>query len=371
LLAQPTKRIGENDYIMDKLRAVLSLDDFYSANSDLSKLDKLNDYFDDFKVTLFAIPTCMPESWVETDVLARPYLQVAIHGYYHTMQECVNWSTLEAVKNITEAEESWTVKGFKAPFWIDSTGTLEACHRLGYWVAMNGEEPPYGDAPDGLKIFYHDTDIANIPEEWDKEYLKLHGHIQNVCGNGLPECFNEVKRIPRDTEFMWIDDYVKEAGGDPLKWKFRKNIPYDCYSLGMHSLYGGYLEASTIEKLWDIAKEKGGPVLQIGGGPATVVFGAAVNETVVNTVPQFQFDMSMYVNKYGMSLMSIGEPTDPETPKNIPQGFKAKILYIDVGDQNPSILRAVYQPFLMDDGVIITKSGNALQIEEKVGDKNA
>lgn len=347
------------------MRVVMGLDDFYSCNSNFKMLDELNDYFDNFKVTLFAIATCMPEDWVKTEVLSRPYLQVAIHGFFHTMHESEHWDAMTAIRNITEAEEPWTVKGFKAPFWIDSDGTLEACCRLGYWVAVNPDSPPYGRPPKGLKLFYHDVDLANIPEEWDKEYMKLHGHVQNVCSNGLPECFAEVKRIPQDTEFMWIDEYVKETGGDPLKWVFRDDIHYDCYSLGMHSLYGGSLEQPTIEKLWDLAKEKGGPVLQIGGGPATVLFGIAVDETVINTVSQFPFDMGMYVQKHGMSLVSIGEPADPETPKKIPQGFKAKILYIDVGDQNPGIIRAIYQPFLAEDGAIITRAGNALQIEER------
>ena len=342
---------------------VLSLDDFYSANHELAKLDKLNDYFDDFKVTMFAIPTCMPEDWVQMDVLTRSYMELAIHGYFHKFHECIDWDTTTAIKAIMDAEEPWTIPGFKAPFWIDSDGTLEACAKLGYWVALNPEEPPYGKVPPNLRTYYHDTDIANIPEEWEGDYLKLHGHIQNVCSNGLPECFDNILRLPKNTEFMFISDYMKETGGDSLPWAFRPDIPYDCYSLGMHSIFQGNMDIFTIEKLWDIAIEEGGPVLEIGGGVSSVIFGAATDTIIINSVLGYGFDMGDCVIKHQMKLMTIGDPTKPETVKKIPEGFKAKILYIDQGSSD--ILKMTYRNFVQNGGVIITRRDNTLQIERK------
>lgn len=346
---------------------ILSSDDFYASNHGFKHLDALNEYFDNFKITVFCIPTCLPEEWVKAEVLTRPYLKVALHGYYHTMFECQDWDTVTAVKNITEAEEAWTVKGFKPPFWIDSEGTLEACHRLGYWVAVNPDAPPYGKMPDGLKLFYHDTDIHQIPEEWDKKYLKLHSHIQNVCSNGIAECFDEIKRIPKNMKFMWIDDYITKTGGDPFKWDTREDIHYDCYSLGTHPIFGGDMKVGTINRLWDLVINQGGPVLQIGGGPATVILSLATKELVINTTMNFQFDMQGFVNKHEMRLLTIGDPTDPETPKKIPQGFKAGILFIDIGGQDPSILKTVYEPFLRDGGIIILKNGDSFVVVERQG----
>lgn len=343
------------------MKIVLDLDDFYSCNHQFAKLDKLNDHFDNFKVTVFSIATCMPEDWVKFDVFPRKYLNMAIHGYYHTFWECHNWDKITALRSITDAEESWTVKGFKAPFWIDSRGTLEACKHLDYWMALNVEEPPYSRVPDGLKIYIHDYDIAHIPTTWDKEYLKLHGHIQNVCGNGIDECFDNLIKLPKDTEFVWIDDYMKLTGGDKLPWKFRDDIPYDCYSLATHQVFAGSMPHTHVEKLWDLAKKEGGPVLEIGAGASTVIFGAATKEVISSDINYDRwFPMMDFVKSHQFNLAGIGGPSgDPKVIANMPD-VKVPILFIDGGHTKNGILQDFdnYFKFVKDGGAIVFHDTN-------------
>lgn len=344
-----------------KPKIVLSLDDFYSCNHQFAKLDKLNDHFDNFKITVFSVATCMPEDWVRFDVLPRKYLSLAIHGYYHTFWECHYWSEVTAIKSITDAEEAWTIKGFKAPFWMDSDGTLAACKKLGYWVALNKDEPPYSRLPNGLPIYIHDADIAHIPDKWDKPYLKLHGHVQNVCGNGLAECFDNLIKLPKNTEFVWIDDYMK-AGGDKSIWTFRDDIPYDCYSLAIHAAFAGSMPQLHVEKLWDIAKKEGGPVLEIGAGASTVLFGIATGEIWSSDVNYNQwFPINNLVLTHQFNFKGIGGPSgDPNVLANIPRDFKASILFIDGGHTKNDILQDFgnYSGFVKDGGLIIFHDTN-------------
>lgn len=345
------------------MKTILNLDDFYSCNHGIPKLDRLNAYFDNFKVTVFAIPDCLPDDWVKMDVLTRPYIQLALHGAHHLFHECANWDFVTAVKAITEAEQSWTVRGFKAPFWIDSTGTLKACKKLGYWAALNCDhEPPYGNLPEGLKIYYHTEDISNIPENFKGEYLKLHGHIQDVCGNGLGECFDNIIKLPKDTEFMWIDDYVKETGGDSLPWSFRKDIPYDCYKLAMHEYLGGTLTQDNVETLWDLTKQEGGPVLEVGGKASSVIFGIATGNLVVTIDHSYAFDFKKYTQEHNLNFMLLGSSKDPKTLEQIPKDFKAQILFVDNEDSKVPV---EILSFIKDGGLIISKTKERLIMQRK------
>ena len=88
------------------------------------------------------------------------------------------------------------VEGFKAPGWQISDGCYQACMEAGWWVADHYENDDR--RPDGLRAHVLDTG-----DHW-------HGHIQNVCGNGLQERFPELLARVREAEsFQLISEVVE------------------------------------------------------------------------------------------------------------------------------------------------------------------
>jgi hypothetical protein len=66
------------------------------------------------------------------------------------------------------------VEGWKSPGWQISAGTYRALNELGWWVADQHLEDHR--RPEGLRTYFYEDGL----DRW-------HGHIQNVCGNGLQE----------------------------------------------------------------------------------------------------------------------------------------------------------------------------------------
>jgi hypothetical protein len=101
-----------------------------------------------------------------------------VHGHLHPdPRECEHWSYSRAVQALATAPVSF-VNGWKSPGWQISDGTYRALNDHGWWCA---DHPENNDRrPDGLQVH-----VLGGPAHW-------HGHIQNVCGNGLGETFDEV-----------------------------------------------------------------------------------------------------------------------------------------------------------------------------------
>ena len=87
------------------------------------------------------------------------------------------------------------VQGFKAPGWQISDGCYEVLLDRGWWVA----DQPYNDhrRPEGLRVHR-----LGDGDHW-------HGHIQNVCGNGLEETFPTVLDLVKNADsFQFISEAV-------------------------------------------------------------------------------------------------------------------------------------------------------------------
>jgi hypothetical protein len=85
------------------------------------------------------------------------------------------------------------VNGFKAPGWQISDACYHVLKERGWWVADQHLEDQR--RPAGLRTyFYEDGD-------------RWHGHIQDVCGNGLQERWGElVDRVKCATEFRFASE---------------------------------------------------------------------------------------------------------------------------------------------------------------------
>ena len=178
---------------------VVDFDDFGVNNHRLDLLHELRQANPAFRCTLFAIPTECPADFLET---VPDWCEVAVHGWKHGDPptdggECKDWSYERMESLITAIWEHYPrfVSGFKAPGWQISDGCLQALRDHNWWVA----DQPYNDQrrPAGLRVH-----SLGDGDHW-------HGHIQNVCGNGIEETFDELRaRVAAATFFQTVGEVV-------------------------------------------------------------------------------------------------------------------------------------------------------------------
>jgi hypothetical protein len=171
-----------------------------------TKMRELKTVRADFKCTLFAVPASKgPAGEGPDDAFwaAHPdWIELAVHGWTHPdPMECANW-TIDDMRSVIDHRPSRFVKGFKAPGWQISDGCYDALLEAGWWVA----DQPYNDdrRPPGLRV--HRLNVG--PDHW-------HGHVQNVCGNGLEETWDQVVALVRAApSFEFMSEAVQPWKGE-------------------------------------------------------------------------------------------------------------------------------------------------------------
>lgn len=193
------------------MKVALNLDDLrFETAYLLEKLDELKAHFLKFKVTLFGIPMLMDEPLLSR-VDDRPYIQIAMHGWYHQNNcECSGWYKKEDIHQKLEYWErslfSCLVRGFKGPGWHLSKETIEVLNERGWWVAvMPGHKILKVICP--KRCYTVDFGLES-PFDTLRHDMRLHGHLQPSY-NGLEACFSKLKSLPKDTEFLFIEEIVK------------------------------------------------------------------------------------------------------------------------------------------------------------------
>jgi hypothetical protein len=143
---------------------------------------------------LFAVPGLGSDEFWES---VPDWCELAVHGWVHPdPYECAEWSYDRMMTLLDEPILWWFTRGFKAPGWQISDGCYEALLERGWWVA----DQPYNDdrRPSGLRVHR-----LGDGDHW-------HGHIQNVCGNGLEETWDElVGRVREAESFELISEVVE------------------------------------------------------------------------------------------------------------------------------------------------------------------
>lgn len=170
---------------------VFDFDDFHEDNHRLDLLHELKRINPKFRCTLFAVPGRGSDEFWES---VPRWCELAVHGWRHdTVDECIEWDYLRSVEMVIWKSPHF-VNGFKAPGWQISDDTYSALEDNNWWVADQHLEDTR--RPRSLKTyFYEDGD-----DRW-------HGHIQNVCGNGLEERWDElVERVASATEFKFCSE---------------------------------------------------------------------------------------------------------------------------------------------------------------------
>lgn len=162
---------------------VFDWDDYSDDNHDWTyeRLQWLRELNPAFRCTLFTITNRSEQADALPD-----WIEVVPHGWDHPHpMECHEWTmarTLELIEAVEKRPRF--VWGFKAPGWQISDDSLKTFASAGWWVADQEYNRPR--RPKGLRVY----ELG--PEDW-------HGHIPNVCGNGIEETWDKVVELVRAT----------------------------------------------------------------------------------------------------------------------------------------------------------------------------
>lgn len=183
---------------------IVDFDDWNDANAANTRdmLFQLHREIPGFKVTLFAIGSqCDPI--VLRELASTGWIEFAAHGWTHSYLECSHWNRSFTEEHLARYEGiGCFAKVFKAPYWETSPGLYEGLIRRGWMLA----DHPRND------------DVR--PKELEPRTYKLgtpgcvHGHVQNVCGNGLQEKF-EYYRSLRADRFLFVSEAIEEMSAQP------------------------------------------------------------------------------------------------------------------------------------------------------------
>ena len=169
----------------------VDFDDFNESNHRLDLLEKLHEKLPGFKVTLFTIPEPNTVGFL-LKVADLDWVQMVPHGWRHSFLECAGWSKERALTYLNMCDDLRVFKkGFKAPYWETSNGLYEALLEKKYWIADHDRND--GIRPGDLPVYKVGVNSS-------------HGHIQDVCGNGLEETFDKLLKL--QGPFGFIDDLM-------------------------------------------------------------------------------------------------------------------------------------------------------------------
>lgn len=136
------------------------------------------------------------------------FVELLVHGYNHNYGEFLNIGKWTAKRKILSAEKIFNESGlsykkiFRAPHWLLGDATYGALSELGYSVADHRDNL----TPRELRCYQYNWSI-NEPVP-DLNIIRGHGHIQNVCGNGLEEHLDNLLKLPKDAYFATISEYL-------------------------------------------------------------------------------------------------------------------------------------------------------------------
>ena len=176
---------------------VVDFDDYCEDDNRLDLLFKLKEANPAFKCTVFAIPAQGSEKFWRT---TPEWIELAVHGWWHPHpREAENW-TREQTKFVFSYCHDLFVHGFKAPGWQISDATYEVAMESGWWIADHWDND--ARRPQGLLTHRIAPDYQTSGDHW-------HGHIPNVCGNGIEETFDQLsQKVSQAESFQFISERV-------------------------------------------------------------------------------------------------------------------------------------------------------------------
>lgn len=203
------------------MQIALEYDDFSGVNSNFGILENFKEHYPNFKVTMFTVPweirfgRNLQESSPITLPKFKPFvdaindcdwIEIALHGLTHAPLEFAELSYKAAMQRIVIGMKMFENVGiknfakiFKAPQWEISEEAEQAAKDMGFLV---------------LHDQYYNWNLANDkPNERAPEPFIMHGHVQDVCDNGMAETMHRVLKLPVDTEFKFLSEVFNTPKG--------------------------------------------------------------------------------------------------------------------------------------------------------------
>ncbi len=174
---------------------VFDWDDAYPGHDAFPRLQQLHAIRPDFRCTLFAIPGRCTGDWCRS---LPPWIELAVHGWLHESNyECAAWTHAEMERCLDDdLVRTYFVSGFKAPGWQISDACYSVLLGRGWWVADQHLED--GRRPPNLRTYFYEDG-----PQW-------HGHIDDVCGNGIEETWDRVVALVQGAEeFRWASEVAR------------------------------------------------------------------------------------------------------------------------------------------------------------------
>ena len=175
---------------------VFELDDLCDEYDPYDELVRLRQDYPNLRVTLFAIPgRCSPELLARYKAL--DWVELGVHGYYHSSCECIVWGFDEACEKLSELEALGWTKLFKAPGWQINEEVYKAIHFMGWAIA---DHATFAWTSKDLPILRY---TYNLPGNGVQSY---HGHTWETNNNG-PSKWS----LPNDVKFEFVSSVLKKV----------------------------------------------------------------------------------------------------------------------------------------------------------------
>ena len=197
-------------------KIVFSLDDYCWQYRDCREyLNKLKDYFINFKCSFFTIPAYEGILLSEhKEILDFDYpVEHLLHGYMHTNHEFKDLMGEKMVLRLSFGQDEFKKcnikprKIFKAPNWRYNDSLVDAMIMWNWTLAIYSP----GYRVRGLKVYEYNWDIGD-PKIPGDAIIHAHGHTHYVSGPGKgidnPEVVENIMQLPKDIEFMLISDFL-------------------------------------------------------------------------------------------------------------------------------------------------------------------
>ena len=153
------------------------------------------------KVTLFTIPRRCSDKLLQ-QYRDLQWVELAVHGWQHTMAECIAWSSEETAAKLQWCANNGYIPGFKAPGWLMTREVVDGCNEAGFWIAGHSEHRALWQPGDTNYVYNRKRRTDN--------WVSAHGHTHDTMGNGIEEAFSSFC-FPKDTQFKFISEVVSES----------------------------------------------------------------------------------------------------------------------------------------------------------------
>jgi hypothetical protein len=179
---------------------ILDFDDLCDNTVEkLGWISRLKDRMPELKVTLFTIPARTSDATIRQARDLGPWVALGMHGWIHTLGECWSWTREDAVARMQAAAGRGIDAGvFRAPKWVIDAETYLAARDLD-WVIADHRDFRVGGT--GARTYTYNATLRNPP------WIRVHGHLPDVSGNGIAEHFDDFLASPEST-FRLITEIV-------------------------------------------------------------------------------------------------------------------------------------------------------------------